>query len=98
MEVGVIETGLGGARDATNVFGDQLQLAIITAVGTEHSAALGACLDLKPQVISRMSLQKANSAASHEQCSACCDSKLQLYHKGDHPVDLQVAHAPCIAW
>ncbi|KAK9866749.1 hypothetical protein WJX84_003192 [Apatococcus fuscideae] len=45
VEMGVIETGLGGARDATNVFGDQLQLAIITAVGTEHSAALGGSLE-----------------------------------------------------
>ena len=40
--MGVIETGLGGTRDATNVFKDQLQLAIITAIGTEHSTALGA--------------------------------------------------------
>ncbi len=39
--MGVVETGLGGARDATNVFGDQLQLAVITAVGMEHTAALG---------------------------------------------------------
>ncbi len=39
--MGVIETGLGGSRDATNVFGDQLLLSVITAVGTEHSEALG---------------------------------------------------------
>ena len=39
--MGVIETGLGGARDATNVFGDQLLLSVITAVGMEHSQALG---------------------------------------------------------
>ncbi|KAK9856133.1 hypothetical protein WJX84_011820 [Apatococcus fuscideae] len=45
VEMGVVETGLGGARDATNVFGDQLQLAVITAVGMEHTAALGGSLE-----------------------------------------------------
>ena len=66
MEAGVIETGLGGARDATNVFGDQLQLAIITAVGTEHSAALGACrLEATPDV--QKVITAGNAVASDEQ-------------------------------
>ena len=38
----MVEAGLGGVRDATNVFGpQQLLLAIITALGLEHQAALG---------------------------------------------------------
>lgn len=38
----VIETGLGGARDATNVLPtERLQAAIITAVGMDHAGALG---------------------------------------------------------
>ena len=44
----MVEAGLGGARDATNVFGAPgpdlppgagLRLAIITAIGLEHQAA-----------------------------------------------------------
>ena len=43
MELAVIETGLGGVRDATNVFtAEQLEVAIFTAIDLEHSAALGA--------------------------------------------------------
>lgn len=46
VDLAVIETGLGGARDATNVFTEeQLQVAIFTEVALEHSAALGAALD-----------------------------------------------------
>ena len=42
VDLAVIETGLGGARDATNVFtAEQLQVAIFTAIALEHSAALG---------------------------------------------------------
>ncbi|KAK9844056.1 hypothetical protein WJX81_003088 [Elliptochloris bilobata] len=50
VDIAVVEAGLGGARDATNVFpapgsdvprGAGLRLAIITAVGLEHQAALG---------------------------------------------------------
>lgn len=38
----VIEVGLGGIRDATNVFDSRnLQLAVITAIGLEHQKALG---------------------------------------------------------
>ncbi len=37
-----MEAGLGGSRDATNVFSpDNLKLAIITAIGLEHQKALG---------------------------------------------------------
>lgn len=42
VDIAVVETGLGGIRDATNVFGaQQLLLAIITALGLEHQGALG---------------------------------------------------------
>ena len=41
----MIEAGLGGITDATNVFAaQQLFLAVITALGLEHQAALGSCL------------------------------------------------------
>lgn len=43
VDIAVVEAGLGGARDATNVFEpEQLKAAIVTAVGLEHQAALGA--------------------------------------------------------
>ncbi len=39
----VVEAGLGGARDATNVFEPaQVQAAVITAIDLEHMDALGA--------------------------------------------------------
>lgn len=42
VDVALVEAGLGGARDATNVFDPpQLKAAILTAVGLEHQAALG---------------------------------------------------------
>lgn len=42
VDVGVIETGLGGLRDATNVIeADKLACAVITAIDTEHLQALG---------------------------------------------------------
>lgn len=66
--MGVIETGLGGTRDATNVFGDQLQLAIITAIGTEHSAALGALQVWKPLLNNnspQVGYKQTRCAASH---------------------------------
>lgn len=43
-EVCVIETGLGGARDATNVFdASTLRCAVQTPIGMDHAAALGMC-------------------------------------------------------
>lgn len=45
VDVAVVETGLGGVRDATNVFpADTLKLAVITAIGLEHQKALGGSL------------------------------------------------------
>jgi len=41
-DVAVVETGLGGTRDATNVFEqDNLEAAVVTALDLEHLAALG---------------------------------------------------------
>ena len=43
VDVAVVEAGLGGARDATNVFEPaQVQAAVITAIDLEHMDALGA--------------------------------------------------------
>ncbi|EFJ52076.1 hypothetical protein VOLCADRAFT_116089 [Volvox carteri f. nagariensis] len=45
VDVAVLETGLGGATDATNVVpGANLQAAVITALGMEHVEALGGSL------------------------------------------------------
>lgn len=45
-EIAVVEAGLGGARDATNVIaGPDLALSIITTVGEEHLDALGGSLE-----------------------------------------------------
>ncbi|KAI3425824.1 hypothetical protein D9Q98_007799 [Chlorella vulgaris] len=42
VDVAVVEVGLGGARDATNVLPSaSLAAAVITAVGQDHAAALG---------------------------------------------------------
>ncbi|KAJ3694598.1 hypothetical protein LUZ60_010078 [Juncus effusus] len=45
VDFAVIEAGLGGARDATNVIrNSELILSIITSIGEEHLAALGGSL------------------------------------------------------
>ncbi|KAI4988557.1 hypothetical protein ZWY2020_030187 [Hordeum vulgare] len=45
VDVAIVEAGLGGARDATNVIRNtELAAAIITTVGKEHLAALGGSL------------------------------------------------------
>lgn len=44
VDVAVIEAGLGGARDATNVV-DILDAAVITPVGFEHADALGGTIE-----------------------------------------------------
>ncbi|KAG9448401.1 hypothetical protein H6P81_014529 [Aristolochia fimbriata] len=42
VDVAIIEAGLGGARDATNVLScNEVILSIITTIGLEHLAALG---------------------------------------------------------
>lgn len=42
VDVAVIETGLGGARDATNVLPPSCLLgSVITPIGLDHAAALG---------------------------------------------------------
>ncbi|KAL1225603.1 Dihydrofolate synthetase [Cardamine amara subsp. amara] len=46
VDIAVIEAGLGGARDATNVIGSSnLAASIITTIGEEHMAALGGSLE-----------------------------------------------------
>ena len=41
VDIAVIETGLGGLTDATNVIeAEQLQVAVITALGEIYSAAM----------------------------------------------------------
>ncbi|XP_010249972.1 PREDICTED: dihydrofolate synthetase isoform X2 [Nelumbo nucifera] len=46
VDIAVVEAGLGGARDATNVFcSSGLAAAIITTIGEEHLAALGGSLE-----------------------------------------------------
>ncbi|KAL3524386.1 hypothetical protein ACH5RR_017220 [Cinchona calisaya] len=46
VDIAVIEAGLGGARDATNVIpSSTLAAAIITTIGEEHLAALGGSLE-----------------------------------------------------
>ncbi|GFP91324.1 folylpolyglutamate synthase [Phtheirospermum japonicum] len=46
VQIAVVEAGLGGARDATNVLTDSdLALSIITNIGAEHLAALGGSLE-----------------------------------------------------
>ncbi|CAK8570272.1 unnamed protein product [Lathyrus sativus] len=46
VDIAVIEAGLGGARDATNIISSSgLAAAVITTVGEEHLAALGGTLE-----------------------------------------------------
>ena len=44
VDVAIIEAGLGGARDATNVI-ENLDLAVLTPIGLEHADALGGSLE-----------------------------------------------------
>jgi len=43
VEIAVIETGIGGARDVTNIL--QPQLSIITSISLEHTEILGSTLE-----------------------------------------------------
>uniref|UniRef100_A0A1J3JAN4 Folylpolyglutamate synthase n=1 Tax=Noccaea caerulescens TaxID=107243 RepID=A0A1J3JAN4_NOCCA len=46
VDIAVIEAGLGGARDATNIIeSSNLAASVITTVGEEHLAALGGSLE-----------------------------------------------------
>ncbi|VVA95851.1 unnamed protein product [Arabis nemorensis] len=46
VDIAVIEAGLGGARDATNVIeSSNLAASVITTIGEEHLAALGGSLE-----------------------------------------------------
>ncbi|RYR05417.1 hypothetical protein Ahy_B06g085276 isoform A [Arachis hypogaea] len=46
VDIAVVEAGLGGARDATNVISSSgLATSVITTVGEEHLAALGGSLE-----------------------------------------------------
>ncbi|XP_010671519.1 dihydrofolate synthetase isoform X2 [Beta vulgaris subsp. vulgaris] len=46
VDIAVIEAGLGGARDATNIISSsELAAAVITTIGREHLAALGGSLE-----------------------------------------------------
>ncbi|XP_062120239.1 dihydrofolate synthetase isoform X2 [Humulus lupulus] len=46
VDIAVIEAGLGGARDATNVIcSTELAASVITTIGEEHLAALGGSLE-----------------------------------------------------
>ncbi|KAL4384771.1 hypothetical protein GQ457_15G002570 [Hibiscus cannabinus] len=46
VDIAIIEAGLGGARDATNVISSsELAVSIITTIGEEHLAALGGSLE-----------------------------------------------------
>lgn len=46
VDIGVIETGVGGTSDATNVLPPpSLAASVITSIGNDHAAALGGSLD-----------------------------------------------------
>lgn len=46
VDIAVIEAGLGGARDATNIISSSgLAASVITTIGKEHLAALGGSLE-----------------------------------------------------
>lgn len=46
VDIAIIEAGLGGARDATNVLrSKELAASVITSIGEEHLAALGGSLE-----------------------------------------------------
>ncbi|CAM9002678.1 unnamed protein product [Rhodiola kirilowii] len=46
VDFAVVEAGLGGARDATNIVtSSELALSVITTIGEEHLAALGGSLE-----------------------------------------------------
>nr|CAD1843305.1 unnamed protein product [Ananas comosus var. bracteatus] len=46
VDIAIIEAGLGGARDATNVIrSSELAASVLTSIGEEHLAALGGSLE-----------------------------------------------------
>ncbi|URE42170.1 Mur ligase middle domain [Musa troglodytarum] len=73
VDIAVIEAGLGGARDATNVIcSTELAASVITSIGEEHLAALGGSLE---------SIAMAKSGIIKHGCpvyALCCDSSLLM--------------------
>jgi len=46
IDVGVVEAGLGGVRDATNVFdSSQILATVVVPIGMDHAAALGGTIE-----------------------------------------------------
>lgn len=77
VDIAVIEAGLGGARDATNVV-DILDAAVITPVGFEHADALGGTIESialaksgimkegKASIIGRQENREAEAVVLHQ--------------------------------
>ncbi|KAE8664048.1 Folylpolyglutamate synthetase family protein isoform 2 [Hibiscus syriacus] len=94
VDIAIIEAGLGGARDATNIISSSdLAVSIITTIGEEHLAALGGSLEsiamAKAGIIKngrpvRTSVKGINMFKGRP--SQCCDLVIQL----DHDLQLSI--------
>ncbi|RZB69286.1 Dihydrofolate synthetase isoform B [Glycine soja] len=88
VDFAVIEAGLGGARDATNIISSSgLVASVITTIGEEHLAALGGSLETIAMAKAGIIKQDRPSCKLH-------DVKLQML--GDHQLQ-NAATATCVA-
>ncbi|XP_031500277.1 dihydrofolate synthetase isoform X3 [Nymphaea colorata] len=88
VDIAVVETGLGGARDATNVLpGTSIAASVITTIDEEHLSALGGSLE---------SIAIAKSGIIKEGCpfAELLDVKLQML--GRHQLQNSIT-AACTA-
>ncbi len=72
-DVAVVEVGLGGVRDATNVFSDDnlVEAAVVTTLDLEHLAALGGD-----------SIAHVAAAKAHTQVGACAGAGARARLRG----------------
>ncbi|XP_019452379.1 PREDICTED: dihydrofolate synthetase isoform X2 [Lupinus angustifolius] len=88
IDIAVIEAGLGGSRDATNIISSSgLAASVITTVGEEHLAALGGSLET-------IAMAKAGIIKQSRPSCKLIDVKLQML--GSHQLQ-NAATATCVA-
>lgn len=87
VDIAVLEAGMGGARDATNVTPDsRFLLAIITSVGMEHLEALGGSLE--SIVKSKVGIARSGKplVVSPQENSVSCLIEKEAVCNGAYPV------------
>ena len=114
VDVAVIEAGMGGARDATNIVPPHnTACSVITAIDTDHEAALGGSLEaiarakagilrpFRPAVFARQPHKAASAVIESRGAELGCDSRQSeievKYDNGSHSRATTLHLSPWVA-